>query len=180
MIRQSIAKRYAKGLFAVGEKGETYRDFLEELDRIIEVIDREPRLGKALTVPILEMDQRKMVFNDVAKALVLSLPVANMLTMMLENNRMNYLLLVRDVYRELVDDKEGRVRGTVWSPFLLDEATRGRIQDALRERFNKDVVLEVREDKTLIGGVKVMVHGTVIDGSVKRQLETLRENILKE
>jgi len=36
------------------------------------------------------------------------------------------------------------------------------------------------EDKSLMGGVKVAVKGTIIDGSVKRQLETLQENILKE
>jgi F0F1-type ATP synthase delta subunit len=42
------------------------------------------------------------------------------------------------------------------------------------------VVLATVEDKSLLGGVKVEVKGTIIDGSVKRQLETLKENILKE
>ena len=49
------------------------------------------------------------------------------------------------------------------------------------EKFHKkEVLLSTIEDKSLIGGVKVAVKGTIIDGSVKRQLETLKENILKE
>jgi F-type H+-transporting ATPase subunit delta len=180
LIRQSIAKRYAKGLFAVGEKGGTYRDFLGELDTILQLFDKEQPLGKALTLPLLEMERRKAILGDVLKALNVSLPLANMLMMLLENNRMSYLHVVREVYSELVDDLEGRVRGTVWSPFLLDDVAKSRIQDVLKERFHKDVVLESVEDKALIGGVKVEVKGTIIDGSVKRQLEILKENILKE
>jgi F0F1-type ATP synthase delta subunit len=55
-----------------------------------------------------------------------------------------------------------------------------RIEEGLRSKLHKDVALQVIEDKALIGGVKVIVQGTIIDGSVKQQLETLKENILKE
>ncbi len=180
MIRQSIAKRYAKGLFAVGEKGGAYKDFLQELDGIVGLFGKEQRLGKALMLPLLEMEKRRELLGEVTRALGVSLPLSNMLMMMLENNRMGYLPLVREVYSELVDDFEGRVRGTVWSAFPLEDNAKNRIQDALKERFNKDVILEAVEDATLIGGVKVSVKGTILDGSVKRQLETLKENILKE
>ncbi len=46
--------------------------------------------------------------------------------------------------------------------------------------MHKEVMLATYEDKGLIGGVKVMIKGTIIDGSVKQQLATLKENILKE
>jgi F-type H+-transporting ATPase subunit delta len=100
--------------------------------------------------------------------------------MLLERNRMGYLPLVSDVYGELVDEKEGRVKGTIWSAYPLDEGMKARIQDVLKEKMKKEVVLRMVEDKTLIGGIKVAVKGTIMDGSVKRQLEVLKENILKE
>jgi len=100
--------------------------------------------------------------------------------MLLERNRMGYITVIRDVYSELVDEKEGRVRGTVWSAYALDAETKGRIEGALKEKLKKDVILDAIEDRSLIGGVKVSLKGTIIDGSVKRQLETLKENILKE
>ena len=180
MIHQSIAKKYAKGLFNVGEKDGKYKEYLEDIGSVLALFEKEGRLGKALMLPILEMRKRKELLGDVVRAAAVSMPVANMLTMLMERNRMGYLPLLKDAYRDLVDEMEGRVRATIWTAFPLDDALKGKIEAALKERTKKDVILTVIEDKSLIGGVKVDVKGTIIDGSVKRQLETLKENILKE
>jgi len=50
----------------------------------------------------------------------------------------------------------------------------------LGAKLQKEVFLTSHEDRGLIGGIKVMIRGTIIDGSVKQQLTTLKENILKE
>lgn len=181
MIRQSIAKRYAKGLFAVGEKDGQYKGYLAELENILGLFEKEQRLKKALMLPLLEIQKRKELLSDTMRISGTSLPLANMLTMLLEKNRMSYLPIIRDVYSDLVDDKENRARGTVWTAFPLDPALIKRIEGVLQEKFRKkEIILSAIEDKRLIGGVKVAVKGTIIDGSVKKQLETLKENILKE
>ncbi len=180
MIHQSIAKKYAKGLFNVGEKDGKYKEYLGELASLVELFEKEERLGKALMLPILEMSKRKELLGDVVRAAGLSLSVTNMLTMLMERNRMGYLPLVKDAFSDLVDEKEGRVRGVLWSAFPVDEGLKSRIQDVLGAKMEKTVVLNVVEDRSLVGGVKLNVNGTIIDGSVKRQLETLKENILKE
>jgi F-type H+-transporting ATPase subunit delta len=180
LISRSIAKRYAKGLFAVGEKNGKYRSYLEELEGVLSVFDREERLKKALMLPLLEVQKRKELLSDVMRALGVSPSVSSLFNILVENNRMGYLPFIRDVYRELVDDKEGRVRGTLWAAYPLEETFRNRIAEVLKDKFNKEVVLETLEDKSLIGGVKVVIKGTIIDGSVKKQIETLKENILEE
>ncbi|MBP8626478.1 MAG: ATP synthase F1 subunit delta [Syntrophorhabdaceae bacterium] len=180
MISRSIAKRYARGLFAVGEKDGRYNQYLEELNLILDFFAKEQRLSRPLMLPILEMNKRKDILGEVLKTFKVSVPLANMFMMLLERNRMRYLTAIRDVYSELVDEKEGRVRGTVWTAYPLDSETKKRIEGALKEKLKKDVILDAIEDNALIGGVKVSLKGTIIDGSVKRQLETLKENIMKE
>jgi len=180
LISRSIAKRYAKGLFAVGEKNGKYRSYLEELEGVLSVFDKEQRLKKALMLPLLEVQKRKELLSDVMRALGVSPPVSGLFNILVENNRMGYLPVIRDVYQELVDDKEGRVRGTLWAAYPLEETSRNRIAEVLKDKFNKEVTLETLEDKSLIGGVKVVIKGTIIDGSVKKQIETLKENILEE
>jgi len=180
LIRQSIAKRYAKGLFGVGVKDGNYLTYLKEIETIVTLFEKEDRLRKALMLPLLEIKKRKEILNDVIKTLGASLPVANILTMLLEKNRMTYLPLIKEAYEELADEKEGRVRGTLWTAFPLEETIKTRIMDVLKQWTQKDVVLTIIEDKSLIGGIKVNIRGTIIDGSVKRQLENLKENILKE
>lgn len=180
MISQSIARKYAKGLFNVGEKNGKYNEYFKEFEDVLKVFDKEERLKKALMFPLVEVEKRKVLLSDVVRMLQISVPLAALFTMLLENNRMAYLPLIRDVYSELVDDKEGRVKGAIWSAYPLEEAVKNRIEKELSAKLQKEVVLSAYEDRGLIGGIKVMIKGTIIDGSVKQQLATLKENILKE
>ena len=180
MISQSIARRYAKGLFSVGEKNGKYKEYLAEYEEIVGLFEKENTLKKAIMLPIVEVAKRRDLLSDIMRSMQVSLPLATMFTMLLERNRMGYLPLIRDQYRDLVDEKEGRVQGTLWSAYPLDDAAKARVEKELSAKLNKEVTLTVFEDKELIGGIKVMIKGTIIDGSVRRQLETLKENILKE
>ncbi len=57
---------------------------------------------------------------------------------------------------------------------------KARIEEALSQKLKKKVDLTVTEDRQLIGGVKVVVGGLRIDGTIRRQLEILNERIMKE
>ena len=180
MIRQSIARSYAKGLFAAGEKDGKYKDYLRQMEEILKIVNEAPRIRKALALPLFEMDKRKELLSGFMSALDVSPPVAALLGLLLEKNRMTYLPAIHDAYEQMIDDKEGRVKGAVYSAYPLSDDAKARIEEALGERLNKKVELRVEEDKELIGGLKVIVGGMRIDGSVKRQLELLNESMMKE
>lgn len=180
MIRQSIARRYARGLFAVGEKDGRYREYLGELDEFLKVVEKGPKIERALMLPLLEIHKRKEILSDIIRALSMEAPPAALLGLLLERNRMNYLPLICNAYEAMVDDAEGLVRGVGYSAYPLSETAKTRIEEALGERLAKRVHLDMRQDASLIGGIKVIVGGLRIDGSVKRQLEMLNERMTKE
>ncbi len=180
MIRQSIARRYAKGLFAAGEKDGKFKEYLQQMNDILSIVKKEPKLEKALMIPLLEMEKRKEILMDLVRALSLAPTVANLLQLLLDRNRLDYLPLMHDVYAEMVDEKEGRVKGVAYSPYPVADEAKSRIEKALGERLNRQVQLDIKEAKALIGGIKVVVGGLRIDGSVKRQLELLNESMMKE
>jgi F-type H+-transporting ATPase subunit delta len=180
LIRQSIARRYAKGLFAVGVKDDKYREYLAQMDETLITLKKEPKLNKALVLPLLKMEQRKEILIDLTRALGLSpVPIA-LLSLLLERNRMNYLPLIRAAYEEMVNDREGVVKGIGYSAYPLSGGAKARIEKALGERLNRKVLLDVKEDRDLIGGIKVIIGGMRIDGTVRRQLEILNERMMKE
>ncbi|HVN23039.1 MAG TPA: ATP synthase F1 subunit delta [Syntrophorhabdales bacterium] len=180
MISHSIAKRYAKALFAAGEKDGNYRKYLDELGSLLELVEIEPRLKTTLMLPLLEMAKRKDLLSEVVRLLALSPAVAGTVQMLLEKNRISYLPLVKEEYAGLVDEKEGRVKGVLYTAYPLTGNAKTRIEEALSQRLQKKVELTVTEDKELIGGVKVTVGGLRIDGTIRRQLEILNERIMKE
>jgi F-type H+-transporting ATPase subunit delta len=180
LIRQSIAKRYAKALFAAGEKDGKYKDYLRQMDELLTTITASPQMKKAILLPLLEMDKRKELLSDLVKAFSITPTVSGMLALLLDKNRMDYFPAIRSAYEEMVDQKEGRVKGVAYSPYPVPDAVKSRIEEALGDRLKKQVLLEIKEDEALIGGIKVVVGGIRIDGSVKRQLELLNESMMKE
>ena len=180
MISHSIAKRYAKALFGAGEKDGNYKNYLGELGAILDLVEKEPRLRTTLMLPLLEMAKRRDLLSEVVRLLGVSPPVAGTLQMLLEKNRITYLSLVREEYSQLVDEKEGRVKGVLYTAYPLASDAKARIEEALGHRLQKKVELAVTEDRDLIGGVKVIVGGLRIDGTVRRQLDILNERIMKE
>jgi F-type H+-transporting ATPase subunit delta len=180
LIRQSIARSYAKGLFAAGEKDGRYKEYLSQIGDVLEVVNASPAVRKVLVLPIFEMDERREALSGFKSALGVSPPVDALLDLLLEKNRMTYLSAIRDAYEKIVDDKEGRVSGAVYSPYPLSDDAKSRIEEALGARLGKKVELRIEEDKELIGGLKVVVGGLRIDNTVKRQLELLNESLMKE
>lgn len=180
MIRQSIARRYAKGLFAVGERDGKYGEYLRQMKDILSVFEAGPKLATALTLPLLEVEKRKDLLSDVVKAVGASPSVSAFLTLLLEKNRMNYLPLICEAFEGMVDEKAGVVKGIGYTPYPLSGDVRAKIEEALSRRLDRKVELDMRQDTSLIGGIKVVVGGFRIDGSVKRQLELLNERMLKE
>jgi F-type H+-transporting ATPase subunit delta len=180
LIKQSIAKRYARGLLAVGEKDGLYREYLQQLEEFLLVVEKGPKIERALMVPLLEMDKRKALLSDIVKALGMGKAPGALLGLLLERNRMSYLPSICDAYEEMVNEKEGLVKGVGFSAYPMTDAAKARLEEALGARLSKKVRLDMREDKSLIGGIKVIVGGLRIDGSVKRQLELLNESMMKE
>ena len=156
------------------------REYLHQLDSFLQVVDQGPKIERALVLPLLEIGKRKELLSDIIKALSMDSAPSALLVLLIERNRMNYLPSICDAYAEMVNDKEGLVRGVGYSAYPLSDGAKTRIEEALGARLSKRVQLEMREDKSLIGGIKVIVGGLRIDGSVRRQLELLNESMMKE
>ncbi len=71
----------------------------------------------------------------------------------------------------------GRVRATVTSAAPLSDRELKRLQNAVEEMTGSNIVLDAKTDPSLIGGVVTQVGATQYDGSLRRQLERLRDRL---
>jgi F-type H+-transporting ATPase subunit delta len=81
-------------------------------------------------------------------------------------------------YMDLVDKAENRMHANVTVALEADEKTRKLIADRLSKVFDKTVVPHLSVDARILGGLVVRVGDTVMDGSVRRKLGTLRQRLL--
>jgi F-type H+-transporting ATPase subunit delta len=180
MIIGSVARRYAKALLAIGVAQQSYDALGRELDRTAETFARSPELKSTLDNPVFPLEKRRLILEELARRLALSKTVRNFVMLLLDKGRIGALGDIARAHRALVDEHAGRVRATVVSARPLDPALEARLKAALEKQSGKIVLLEKREDPSIIGGVVTQLGDVVYDGSVRSQLAALREELLAE
>ena len=66
----------------------------------------------------------------------------------------------------------------VKSVIPLSEYQANKLTENLEKKFNKKIILKQEIDKSIIGGLYVVVGDEVIDGSVKSQLQQIKSQVL--
>jgi len=95
-----------------------------------------------------------------------------------ENGRLGVVAEIRTHFEALKNEREGTVEAEVTTAFEMDQAQVADLVSRLEKSTGRKVRARVSVDKSLIGGVKVVIGDKVIDGSARAQLSAL-ENALK-
>jgi len=180
VIRDIIAKRYAKAFFAFASEQEMLDPAAEEVRSFAALLAGHENLNDVLSNPVYETSDRKAVLNEVMAKMSISDGVKAFLLILIEKNKMKYLAPIVSHLDLMVDEAEGRLHVDVVSAAPLDDATAGRLKQKLVELTSKDVQLSLKVDESLIGGLVTRFAGMVYDGSIRTQLNNLGENLIKE
>lgn len=177
MSTSSVSRRYARALLSVGEEDGRWDSYASELDRAAQAFLASAELRDLWLNPAHGRQARLAAVDALAGGLSLSTPVANTVRLLVERNRADDLEVVARSYRDLADEKAGRARAVVSSAVPLPADVTQRMGAALAEVTGRKIVLETKVDPTLLGGVVTQVGSTLLDGSLRTQLERLRDQL---
>lgn len=176
---QSIARRYAQAMVEVAAEAGVVDQVAEQLQGFEQVlVSHDGLLGSALQSPVFTIEERRAVLDDVLPKLELGELTQNLLRLLNDNGRLGILDAITSAYRELADERAGRVRVVVRSAEPLTEAMQGEVQKALEATTGKSVVIEAEVDPSLIGGLVARVGSTVYDSSLRTRLQNIKGALL--
>ena len=177
MKNLSVARRYAKALLIIGKEdgqAETYR---EELDGFAKLMAKEKELEQAITNPLYGASGRKKVLETVIGKVGISKIVASFLLLLFDKGRFDFLGDINEFYQKLADELKGVLRASLVSASELSSEIVEKIRTTLSKRTGKDIILQVEQDPSLIGGIVSRIGDLVLDGSIKSQLLNMRESL---
>ena len=177
MKNLKIARRYAKALLIIGKEDDKAESYKEELDRFSDLITREKELEQAITNPLYDVGGRKKVLQAVIDKTGVSKVLASFLLLLFDKGRFGYLSDINEFYKKLADELKGIVRASLVSAAELSSETVEKIRTTLSKKTGKDIILEVEQDPSLIGGIVSRIGDLVLDGSIKTQLLNMRESL---
>lgn len=177
MSSSSVARRYAKALMSIGLDDGQFPAYAEQLSRLGAAFDGSAELQDVWLNPAHPKDRRMAVVEQLVAPLGLSATTANLLRLLVDRGRVSDLRAITRAFQALVDEKVGLVRATVTSAKPMAAEQQQQVSRALAAMTGKKILLESKVDAALIGGVVTQVGSTLFDGSVKTQLERLRETL---
>jgi F-type H+-transporting ATPase subunit delta len=172
-----IATRYARALADVVAASGDYRKVLEELEDFQRAYRESPELKEVFASPAVALPQKMKLLEVIGQRLGHSPVTLNFLRVLLANYRMPLLEEAVQAYRKIAYDRMGIVQVTISSASDLSKAERESVAARFRELTGKQVELEFRTDRELLGGILAQIGSTVYDGSVRGNLARIRERL---
>lgn len=179
MSRYAVARNYADTLFSLAERGGAQEEWLVLLGEIGSLYRESPVFRAFLHTPRVSPDEKKQLLRSVLgdrypEAFVRFLQVV------IDKRRQGLLPLMEEAYREILNERTGRVHASVTLPFEADAPFRAELERALSAVLDGEVTADFRTDEQIIGGLVVRVKDRVLDGSVRRRLQLMRRALLEE
>jgi F-type H+-transporting ATPase subunit delta len=181
MSLRTSANRYAKALFdvALQEKADLAK-VDQDLQDVVAMANTSPDLALALSRGSVTDAQRRSLMEAISSSMTLSPPVMKLLVLLAQTGKMNLVTDLAAAYRERLLAHQNIVRAEVKSAAPLSPEKTRALEDSLSQVTGKKVELSVSVDPELLGGVVATIGSTVYDGSVRTQLQRMRQELVEQ
>ncbi|HKN68102.1 MAG TPA: F0F1 ATP synthase subunit delta [Gemmatimonadaceae bacterium] len=177
MRDSTIARNYAETLLELARRAGDLTAWGQAVDDVAEAMQNNRTLRLFLESPRVSAAQKNQILG---RAFEGQLPhvFVRFLQALVNHRRQMLLPQIAHEFHDLVDQVEGRLHANVTVASEPGDGERRAIASELSRAYNKQVVPHFSVNPAILGGVVVRVGDTVLDGSVRRRLASLRTRML--
>jgi F-type H+-transporting ATPase subunit delta len=177
----AIATRYAKALVdVVTEPGSNInpQQAMEQLTQLAAMVSTSQDLRNALLSPAVSPSRKRAVVAKLTAPMNIHPKLRNFIYVVIDHRRVHEIPSMVEGFEVLLDEYLGFISADVSSAQPLDDRQKGALEVQLTRLAGKKAKLKFQTDPALVAGVVARVGSKVYDGSVRGQLERLRETLL--
>ncbi|MCH7901005.1 MAG: ATP synthase F1 subunit delta [Acidobacteria bacterium] len=167
---------YANGIFELAKAEGELERVESELFTVAQALDDSPELRSTLTDPQLPLEKKQALIDDLIGGRASSLSV-DLVQLIVSQGRASELSDIARAVVEAAAASRNKAVAEVRSAVPLDEETIERLVVALGRATGKSVEVKVVVDESVIGGIVARVGDIVIDGSLARRVDSLRQAV---
>lgn len=173
-ILSGVSGRYASALFELAQETGSVDEVGRALDSFGALIESSPDLQSLIRNPVFTAEEQ----TGAVKALMAKAGIgglaANFIALVASKRRLFALPGMIAAYSQLVADAKGVVRAEVRVAEAPSAAQSASIAAALKDAAGKEVVMDLKVDPSLIGGLIVKMGSRMVDASLKTKLNAIR------
>jgi len=173
---ESIATKYASAIVSLARKENKCVEYKNAFIDLLSVFSEHPDIPKYLESYFVTDEDKYSLIDK----LCLSYKLDNLANFMKLVTKKHLVYHFKEIVKEVVkmlNEELNIDEGFLYSTYELSKSQITNIEDAISKKLGHRVELKNVIDERLIGGVRVVVHDHVFDGSIKYKLETLKDNL---
>lgn len=172
-LRGSSPKRYAEALLELADERRAVAQWRASLERLASTVDRETL--RLLGAPRVSFATRRAALERaIAEEPV---GVRALLLHLLERDRLTRFPDIVRAFRDLLDAREGIVKGVITTAVPLDESARRELLARLEKATGRKLRATFAVDPAILGGTIVRLGDRQVDASLRGRLARLREHL---
>ena len=184
----SAATSYAKALYAAAQEWKavqgsvpgselpSHEDLEKDMDLLQEVLSASKEMRVALLGPITTSREKASLVEELCKRLKMPPLSIRFAVLLAKKRRLELLSNIRDAFSTIRLTAEGSVAGRLVSASQMSEQETDSLAKAFGKKLGKKVAFRVSIDPSLLAGMKVTVNGVTYDGTLRSQLQKLRDS----
>jgi F-type H+-transporting ATPase subunit delta len=172
-----VARRYATALAdVVTTRGEA-QEVKDELIAWERMMQSNEQLLEVFRNPTIPYEQKRKVLNTLIVRSRVRPTTANFLQVLLQNQRLADLSEVNKRFAQILDERSGVVSAQVTTARPVPQSSQDALHSKLAAMTGKKVRMSFATDEELIGGIVTRIGSTIYDGSVRNQLQQVKERL---
>ena len=176
MAELTVDLTYGSALYGAAEDVGKRDEIAKNADWVLEVFRDNPDLQNFINYPAISAREKKETIEKIFDGNVCE-EFLNFLYVLIDKGRTMHLAKIIKVYKSLMEKEEGYSYGTVYSVVPLDKERIEELEQDVSKLLQMNVRLTNEIDPKLIGGVKLLVEGKLIDASVRKRFDDLSSQI---
>jgi F-type H+-transporting ATPase subunit delta len=179
----TYARAFADVVLAdVVKTGSGYLDparALQELHGIEALLKESDQLRRVLENPSIPGDRKRAVLDAITARLGTTRQVRNFVAVLTDHRRLPLFAEILKQLEQELDDRQGFAEAQISSARQLSDPEKQMLEAEITKMTGKKVRARYEQDASLLGGAVVQVGSTIYDGSVKGQLDRIREQLVE-
>ncbi len=176
-MAQLAAGRYANALFDLALESSEVDVFDQEVRLVLDIMKNDKEFLTVIDHPQVSGEKKLSILENAFKGKV-SDEILGLFSVVLRKNREAQLIDILEIFLKKVEEYKGIETAFVTSAKPLSEKHIETIKEKLSKNLNKQIFIQADVDESLLGGVRIKVAGHIIDGSIKKQLDDLKKQLL--
>lgn len=173
----SVELTYGKALFEAAEDLKVTDSICKDIEELVSVLKSNPEFFEMLRSPAIDKADKKDSFTKVFSG-KLNETLINFVCVLIDKTRIGQFFGIAKEFNKCVNENKGVITGVIYSAIKLPKEKLNKFEKETGTLLRKNVELNNEVDESLIGGVKIYIDGKLIDASLRRGLDDLKEQLI--